>query len=326
MRSRWPGWKFDTPIERISPSSPQRDERLPRVDVAVLGRERPVDQVQVEIVEAELVAGSRRTRAAGVVAVGVVVQLGGDEQLVARDAGRGDRGADARFVAVHRRGVDRAVAGLERGADGPFGLVGRNLEHAEAELRHVVAAVEGDATVGTSAMSRPTYPAAVASRPVRLVIARCSVDYVGRLTAHLPLGHPAADGQGRRLGARALRRRLVQAAELDEPAVHAGRGATACWTVTNKAGEQLLVTLEEVLHDSAHELGVDPGLVKDGVEAHLQKLLAEQIQTLGDGLPAGAPRVPDADRAGRHHGARPERASPSRSRSSGAARSTGSSS
>jgi RecB family endonuclease NucS len=43
------------------------------------------------------------------------------------------------------------------------------------------------------------------------------------------------------------------------------------------------VSIEEVLHDSAHELGVDPGLVKDGVEAHLQKLLAEQIQTLGEG-------------------------------------------
>ena len=55
------------------------------------------------------------------------------------------------------------------------------------------------------------------------------------------------------------------------------------WTVTNKAGEQLVITIEEVLHDSAHHLGVDPGLVKDGVEAHLQRLLAEQIDTLGDG-------------------------------------------
>ncbi len=56
------------------------------------------------------------------------------------------------------------------------------------------------------------------------------------------------------------------------------------WTVTNKGGEQLIVTIESIEHDSAHELGVDPGLVKDGVEAHLQKLLAEQIQTLGDGF------------------------------------------
>ena len=55
------------------------------------------------------------------------------------------------------------------------------------------------------------------------------------------------------------------------------------WTVTNKAGEQLIVTIESIEHDSSHELGVDPGLVKDGVEAHLQKLLAEHIQTLGDG-------------------------------------------
>ncbi len=55
------------------------------------------------------------------------------------------------------------------------------------------------------------------------------------------------------------------------------------WTVINKAGEQLVVTIDEVLSDSAHDLGVDPGLVKDGVEAHLQRLLAEQIETLGTG-------------------------------------------
>jgi RecB family endonuclease NucS len=57
----------------------------------------------------------------------------------------------------------------------------------------------------------------------------------------------------------------------------------ALWTVTNKAGEQLLITVEEVLHDTSHPLGVDPGLVKDGVEAHLQVLLAQQIETLGAG-------------------------------------------
>jgi RecB family endonuclease NucS len=56
------------------------------------------------------------------------------------------------------------------------------------------------------------------------------------------------------------------------------------WTVTNKPGEQLLITIDKVLHDSEHELGVDPGLVKDGVEAHLQKLLAEQIHVLGAGF------------------------------------------
>ncbi len=123
---------------------------------------------------------------------------------------------------------------------------------------------------------------AVASRAVRLVIARCSVDYVGRLTAHLP---PAV--------------RLLLVKADGSVLVHADGGSykplnwmsppcslvesASTWTVTNKAGEQLVIALEEILHDSVHDLGVDPGLVKDGVEAHLQKLLAEQIDTLGAG-------------------------------------------
>ncbi len=117
---------------------------------------------------------------------------------------------------------------------------------------------------------------------MRLVIARCSVNYVGRLTAHLPL---------------ATRLLLVKAD--GSVLVHSDGGSykplnwmsppcrlvetPGTWTVTNKAGEELIITLEEVLHDSSHELGVDPGLVKDGVEAHLQVLLAEHISTLGPG-------------------------------------------
>ena len=118
---------------------------------------------------------------------------------------------------------------------------------------------------------------------MRLVIARCSVDYVGRLTAHLPM---------------ATRLLLVKAD--GSVLVHADGGsykplnwmsppcrlqeADGLWTVTNKAGEQLLITIDEVLHGSAHELGVDPGLVKDGVEAHLQVLLAQHIETVGEGF------------------------------------------
>jgi len=56
------------------------------------------------------------------------------------------------------------------------------------------------------------------------------------------------------------------------------------WRVQNKAGEQLVITIEEILHDYSHELGQDPGLVKDGVEAHLQELLAEQVELLGAGF------------------------------------------
>jgi hypothetical protein len=117
---------------------------------------------------------------------------------------------------------------------------------------------------------------------VRLVIARCSVDYVGRLTAHLPLAT-------RLLMVKADGSVLVHSdggsykpLNWMSPPCSLVEGADG-WTVTNKAGERLLITLDEVLHDSKHDLGVDPGLVKDGVEAHLQKLLAEQIQTLGEG-------------------------------------------
>ena len=117
---------------------------------------------------------------------------------------------------------------------------------------------------------------------MRLVIARCSVDYVGRLSAHLPSSL-----------------RLILVKSDGSVSVHADDRAykplnwmsppcsltieDTLWTVTNKAGERLLITVEEVVHDSTHELGVDPGLVKDGVEAHLQELLADQVETLGSG-------------------------------------------
>ena len=94
----------------------------------------------------------------------------------------------------------------------------------------------------------------------------------------------------------------------------------------NKADESLVITIDEVLHDSSHELGVDPGLVKDGVEAHLQELLAAHPATLGEGYTLvrreymtaiGPVDLLCRDADGR---------APSPSRSSAAARSTGSSS
>src|SRR5687768_5080265 len=60
---------------------------------------------------------------------------------------------------------------------------------------------------------------------------------------------------------------------------------TLVWTVSaTKSDDTLRIRLDEVLHDSAHELGVDPGLQKDGVEKHLQELLADHVLTLGEGL------------------------------------------
>ncbi len=112
------------------------------------------------------------------------------------------------------------------------------------------------------------------------------MDYVGRLTAHLP---PA--------------RRLLLVKSDGSVSVHADDRAykplnwmsppcwmaettedgTTRWVVTNKAGEELRITLDDIELDSSHELGIDPGLVKDGVEAHLQELLAEHVETLGAG-------------------------------------------
>ena len=118
---------------------------------------------------------------------------------------------------------------------------------------------------------------------MRLVIARCSVDYSGALTSHL---------------ASAVRLLMVKADGC--VAIHADGGAykplnwmnapnllveeEGRWVVTSRKGETLTITLEEVLHDSLHELGEDPGLNKDGVEAHLQELLAEHPEELQEGL------------------------------------------
>jgi len=126
---------------------------------------------------------------------------------------------------------------------------------------------------------------------VRLVVARCQVDYAGRLTAHLPMAT-----------------RLIMVKSDGSVLIHSDGGSykplnwmsppcritegesesgIAEWVVTGKDGpdgDTLRILLEEVIHDSAHDLGVDPGLQKDGVERHLQELLAEHPATLGEGL------------------------------------------
>jgi RecB family endonuclease NucS len=118
---------------------------------------------------------------------------------------------------------------------------------------------------------------------MRLVIARCSIDYAGRLSTHLPS---------------AVRLLIVKAD--GSVLVHADGGgykplnwmAAPCtlheepglWRVTNRTGETMTVTVDEVIHDSSHELGLDPGLVKDGVEKQLQVLLAERCHAIRPGL------------------------------------------
>ena len=118
------------------------------------------------------------------------------------------------------------------------------------------------------------------------MIAQCTVDYLGRLTAHLPSARRLllvkADGS---VSVHADDRAYKPLNWMSPPCwlTETLDGDAAIWVVQNKAGEQLRITLEDVEHDSSHELGTDPGLVKDGVEAHLQELLAEHIELLGEG-------------------------------------------
>ena len=121
---------------------------------------------------------------------------------------------------------------------------------------------------------------------MRLVIARCSVDYAGRLSAHLPSATRLllikADGS---VSIHADDRAYKPLNWMSPPCwlTETTEESPPVWVVENKAGEQLRITVEEIEHDSSHDLGVDPGLVKDGVEAHLQALLAEHVQLLGEG-------------------------------------------
>lgn len=117
---------------------------------------------------------------------------------------------------------------------------------------------------------------------VRLVVARCTVDYDGRLTAHLPEAT-----------------RLIMVKADGCVAIHADGGAYkplnwmnapnrliedgSQWRVVSPKGETLIITIHDVISDTNWDLGVDPGLIKDGVEAHIQELLANDPTTIGDG-------------------------------------------
>ena len=126
------------------------------------------------------------------------------------------------------------------------------------------------------------------------MVARCSVDYAGRLSAHLPLATRLlvvkADGSvlvhSDSLSYKPLNWMSPPTTfvldEVDDERAEAG--VIELWRISNvKTADILVISIHEILHDSAHELGIDPGLQKDGVEADLQRLLAEQIELLGDG-------------------------------------------
>ncbi len=129
--------------------------------------------------------------------------------------------------------------------------------------------------------------APIASQAMRLVIADCQIDYVGRLTAHLPMANRLilvkADGS---VAVHADDRAYKPLNWMSPPCTLREEESDdgTVWTVTSaKSGDRLVIRFGAVQHDSTHDLGIDPGLVKDGVEAHLQELLAEQIERLGPG-------------------------------------------
>jgi hypothetical protein len=120
------------------------DERLPRLDVQVLRRNGPVDEVEIDEIELEPVEAGPERLLCVLITVVVVEALRRDEDVVAVEAGGAERLADLRLVLVGGRRVDVAVADLERAGDGLGGLVGRHLEDAEAELGDLHAVAERD--------------------------------------------------------------------------------------------------------------------------------------------------------------------------------------
>ncbi|GAB3259966.1 endonuclease NucS [Alteromonas gracilis] len=129
----------------------------------------------------------------------------------------------------------------------------------------------------------------VDSLRVRIVVARCQVDYAGRLSAHLPMatrvlmlksdGSVLVHSDG---GSYKPLNWMSPPCTFREGTSEDGRPE---WLVTAaKSDDTLRILIDEVVHDSSHDLGVDPGLVKDGVEKHLQELLADHPTTLAEGL------------------------------------------
>lgn len=129
---------------------------------------------------------------------------------------------------------------------------------------------------------------------MRLVIARCSVDYAGRLSAHLPLATRLLmlKGDGSILvhsdsGSYKPLNWMnppctISVREPDEE--QAGKGVIEVWRVSQaKTADILYISIYEILHELEHHLGEDPGLIKDGVEAHLQELLAEHLEVWDEG-------------------------------------------
>jgi RecB family endonuclease NucS len=130
---------------------------------------------------------------------------------------------------------------------------------------------------------------------MRLVIADCSVDYAGRLTAHLPRAKRLLllknDGSilvhsdsGSYKPLNWMNPPCTIDRQKASPEAQA-LGIVETWLVQQaKTADMLQINVFEILEDIEHHLGEDPGLIKDGVEAHLQEMLAEQLHLVDEGV------------------------------------------
>src|SRR5258707_5490409 len=154
-------------------------------------------------------------------------------------------------------------------------MAGHRFEYPAQTLRHALVGRHGGVSLICRTRSK-------VSR-VRLVIAQCTVDYVGRLTAHLPSARRLllfkADGS---VSVHADDRAYKPLNWMSPPCwlIEDLDGPTPVWVVENKTGELLRITVEDIEHDSSHDLGADPGLGTAGAEADLQSLLAEYVELL----------------------------------------------
>ena len=123
---------------------------------------------------------------------------------------------------------------------------------------------------------------------MRLVVARCQVDYAGRLSAHLPMATRVlmikADGSVLVHSDGGSYKPLNWMSPPCTVKEGTSEDGQVEWVVTSRTDDTLRILIEEIHHDSSHDLGTDPGLQKDGVEKHLQELLAEHPATLSPGL------------------------------------------
>ena len=179
----------------------QHLEHLPgRYERAVVARgQRPVDQEQVDVPEVEVGQRGGEGSAGVVRAVETVVEPAGDEHLRAVQTRSAHALAGALLVAVHLRGVDVAVARVQRHSDGPGGLGRVDLEDAEAELGDRGAVVQGDRGNGARGPTvSPRGSACPLSRPTAARRASTAAARAAGARAARPAPATTSPGRARR--------------------------------------------------------------------------------------------------------------------------------